>query len=67
MPSREVVGQRLKQLRGERSLEEVADALGVTSMAVSLWENGKRSPSDDMKVKIAAYYNTTVMSIFFNE
>ena len=66
MPSREVVGQRLRKLRGSRTQEEVANALGVTPMAVSQWENGLRMPNDDMKVKIAAYFKRTVMSIFFN-
>jgi len=59
------VGQRLRTLRGDKTLDEVATALGVTSMAVSLWERGERIPSDDMKIKIAAFYNTSVTYIFF--
>ena len=59
------VGKRLRALRGEKTLDEVAKALGVTSMAVSLWERGERIPNDDIKIKIAAYYNTTVTAIFF--
>ena len=67
MPDRTVVGERLKTLRGHRTQGEVANALGVTPMAVSQWESGARTPSDDMKVKIAAYYKKTVMAIFFKE
>jgi transcriptional regulator with XRE-family HTH domain len=67
MPDRTVVGERLKELRGSRTQAEVAEALGVTAMAVSQWENGLRMPNDDMKVKIAAYYKRTVMSIFFRD
>ena len=48
MPDRTVVGERLKKLRGSRTQGEVAEALGVTPMAVSQWENGLRMPSDDM-------------------
>lgn len=59
------VGKRLRALRGKKTLDEVAKALGVTSMAVSLWERGERIPNDDIKIKIAAYYNTTVTAIFF--
>ena len=59
------VGKRLRALRGKKTLDEVAKALGVTSMAVSLWERGERIPNDDIKIKIAAYYNTTVSAIFF--
>lgn len=67
MPDRTVVGDRLKKLRGSRTQGEVAAALGVTPMAISQWENGLRMPSDDMKVKIAAYYKKTVMVIFFED
>lgn len=66
MPTREQIGERLRTLRGDRTLAEVADALGVSSMAVSLWENGKRTPNDEMKTKIARYYGVTVTSIFFD-
>lgn len=63
--NREEVGKRLRTLRGSRSLEEVASALGVTPMAVSLWERGERIPSDDLKIKIAAYFKRSVTFIFF--
>ena len=59
------VGQRLRNLRGDKTLDEVAKALGVTSMAVSLWERGERIPNDDIKIKIAAYYKSSVTEIFF--
>lgn len=59
------VGQRLRNLRGDKTLDEVAKALGVTSMAVSLWERGERIPNDDIKIKIAAYYKSSVTDIFF--
>lgn len=65
MPDRKIVGERLKKLRGTKTLAEVGKDLNVTAMAVSNWENGERMPNDDMKVKIAAYYETTVSDIFF--
>lgn len=67
MPDRTVIGKRLKELRGSRSLAEVAKALEVSEVAVSLWERGERMPSDDRKVKIANYYKRSVNSIFFKE
>lgn len=67
MPDKATIGRRLRTLRGSRTLEEVANALGVTTMAVSLWERGERTPSDDMKVKIANYYKKGVTYIFFRE
>lgn len=63
---RQEVGKRMRNLRGEKSLNDVAQALGVTAMAVSNWERGIRTPYDYMKVKIAQYYGVTVESIFFS-
>ncbi len=60
-----VIGERLRRLRGSRSQKEVADALGVTTMAISFYETGKRIPSDEMKLKIADYYNRSVAFIFY--
>lgn len=65
--NREEIGKRLRALRGGRSLEEVAKALGVTPMAVSLWERGERIPSDNLKIKIATYYRRSVTTIFFTD
>ena len=65
MLDRQAIGEKLRTLRGEKTLEEVAKALGVTSMAVSLWERGERVPNDDMKIKIAALYGRPVTDIFF--
>lgn len=65
MPSREEIGKRLRVLRGSKTLETVGKDLNVSAMAVSLWERGERIPNDEMKVKIAVYYNTTVNGLFF--
>ena len=67
MPDRTIIGERLRRLRGSRTLSEVANALKVSEMAVSLWERGERMPSDDMKVKIANYYHRSVTTLFFKD
>ena len=67
MPDKMIVGKRLRALRGQKTLVEVSNALGVTTMAVSLWERGERMPSDDLKVKIAAYYKQPITAIFYTE
>jgi transcriptional regulator with XRE-family HTH domain len=67
VPDKKIVGQRLKTLRGSRTLKEVGSALGVSSMAVSLWEKGERVPSDAMKIAIANYYKKSVMAIFYKD
>ena len=65
MPDRKIIGERLRQLRGSRTQKEVAEALNVSEMSISLWERGERVPSDDLKIKIATYYKKSVQSIFF--
>ena len=67
MPDRTIIGERLRHLRGNRTLNEVARELNVSEMAVSFWERGERMPNDDMKVKIAAFYKRSVTSIFFKD
>ena len=61
------IGMRLKELRGKKTLATVAEDLGVTSMAISLWERGERIPNDEMKVRIAQYYGRSVAFIFFRD
>lgn len=61
------IGERLRTLRGDKTISSVSKDLSVTDMAVSLWERGERVPSDDMKVRIAAYYGVPVYDLFFAE
>ena len=59
------IAKKLVELRGERKREDVAKAIGVSVSAISMYENGERIPRDDIKVKIAKYYNKSVGEIFF--
>lgn len=59
------VGKRLIELRGTRTQEEVAKALGVSLSAIGMYERGERMPRDEVKIAIAKYYDVTVQSIFF--
>lgn len=59
------IAETLRELRGERKQKEVADAVGVSNMAMSQYESGKRIPNDTIKMKIAKFYGTTVEHIFF--
>ena len=61
----EKVAERLQRLRGERSREEVAKAVGVSISAIAMYENGERIPRDGIKLKIAEYYQKSVQEIFF--
>ena len=59
------IGQKLIQLRGDKTQDEVARALGISVSAIGMYERGERIPRDEVKIAIAKYYDTTVQSIFF--
>lgn len=61
------VGRKLIQLRGNRTQEEVAKALGISLSSVGMYERGERVPRDEVKIAIAKYFDTTVQSIFFTD
>lgn len=58
-------GKRLAQLRGSRSQESVAKALGISTSALGMYETEQRIPRDEVKIILAKYYGTTVEAIFF--
>lgn len=60
------MGKRLIELRGNKTQEEVAKALGISLSAVGMYERGERIPRDEVKIAIAKYYDVTVQSIFFD-
>ena len=61
----EVIGQRLTQLRGSRTQEEVANALNISVSAISMYERGQRIPRDSVKIRIADYYKKPIHKIFY--
>ena len=66
MPEKKTIGQRMRDLRGSRPQIEVAQAIGITAMALSSYETDKRVPRDSIKIKLAEYYKTSVESVFFS-
>lgn len=60
------IGRNLRELRGDRTQKEVADAVGVSVMAISSYERGDRVPLDKIKIKLAQLYGKTVQEIFFD-
>lgn len=59
------IGAKLKELRGDKTQEQVATAIGVTKSAYAMYERDERVPRDEVKKRIANFYHTTVGSIFF--
>lgn len=60
-------GMKLKALRGKRTLQAVADEIGITKSALAMYERDQRTPRDEIKVKLANFYGETVQSIFFSQ
>lgn len=60
------IGKMLTELRGEKTIKEVAADLGVSVSAIAMYENGHRVPRDEIKIKIARYYCKSVQEIFFD-
>lgn len=61
-----IIGERLLKLRGSNSREDVAQAVGVSVSAMSMYENGERIPRDKIKIRLADFYGQSVQEIFFN-
>lgn len=58
------MNEKLIALRGERSQEEVAKALGISVSALSMYEQGNRIPRDEVKIRMAEYYGISIESLF---
>ena len=60
------IGKKLKELRGNKSLQRVASDVGITVSALSNYEQGLRIPRDEVKIKLANYYASNIQKIFYN-
>ena len=58
-------GEKLRKLRGKKTISEVAKAIGVSESSYIKYERGERNPSDVVKLRIAAYFGKTVGYLFF--
>lgn len=60
-------GEKIKQLRISKGLTqgELAKLLGIQPSSICMYENGERIPRDEIKYRIAKYFNKTVDEIFF--
>ena len=59
------IGNKLIELRGDISRDTVANGLSISVSALAMYEQGNRIPRDEIKIKIAQYYEKTVQEIFF--
>lgn len=64
--NKKAIGEKLRDLRGSMSREEVAVAVKVTANAIWMYEAGQRCPNDEVKLRIARFFGKSVQEIFFS-
>ena len=67
--AKETFGQRLSRIRKEKGFtqNEIADKVGVTSQAVSKWENDLASPDIDILLKLSEILDKSVDELLGKE
>lgn len=63
-----VISNKLRLLRHLSGMtqQEVANAVGITRVAYTFYENGKRTPPPDVLISVANLYKTTVDDLVGN-
>lgn len=59
------IAERLRELRGDVRREVAAEALDISVSALAMYERGERIPRDEIKLRIARYYEKSVEEIFY--
>lgn len=61
------IAEKLKRLRNNIGLsqEEVSKELGIRQNSLAQYENGRRIPRDEIKLKIADFYEVDVGWLFY--
>ncbi len=69
MLSKTQIGENLTNLRiaKGKTRDEASKALNISVSALSMYENGNRIPRDEIKEKLANYYQETIDHIFYTK
>ena len=67
MIQKETTGMILRKLRGDRTQEEIAAALGITKSSWAMYERAERVPRDEVKIRIAKYFGKSVEELFYTQ
>ncbi len=61
------IGEKLLKLRNSKNLtqKELATKLGISSTSIAMYELNERVPRDEIKKRIASFFDETVQNIFF--
>lgn len=65
--NKKLIAKRLVELRESKNITRIQAAkdLDISKSTLQMYENGKRVPKDEIKLKIADYYDSNVQDIFF--
>lgn len=57
-----ILSERIKLLREELNLTQfqLAEKLGIATSSISQYESGDRIPSDDIKIKLAKFFDVSL-------
>lgn len=58
------MGDKLRNLRGSKSVKEVCFACGISETALNAYENNERVPRDEVKLRLANYYGVKITDLF---
>lgn len=61
------IGEKLVRLRGEKTQKKVAEDLGISISALSMYETDSRVPRDSIKIRLADYYGVNIADLFFGD
>lgn len=59
------VAKKLRELRGNIPRKSLAKILGVGPSAIRNYENGLRTPEQNVKLRYSLFFNVKVDDIFF--
>ncbi len=65
MTKEKSIGEKLRDLRGDKSQGEMAAILGITKSSLAMYERNERVPRDEVKVKIARHFGCSIEELFF--
>ena len=60
-------GERLREIRLQKNMtqEQIAKKLNLAVSTIGMYETGERIPRDEIKKKIAKYYDVSIEYLFF--
>ena len=57
-------GRKIREVRGDRPVEEIALAAGVTAASIRNWESGRYQPDASALARIAAHLGVSMEILF---